>query len=58
MTGIALVFGYAILGATWLIMKTNENTQIWARKSASYVLMYVMLFMGTVFKWANSYILV
>ncbi|MDD9335352.1 MAG: cytochrome d ubiquinol oxidase subunit II [Rickettsiaceae bacterium] len=51
MTGIALVFGYALLGATWLIMKTDENTQIWARKSASYVLIYVMLFMGLVSLW-------
>lgn len=51
MTGIALVFGYALLGTTWLIMKTDENTQIWARKSASYVLMYVILFMGLVSLW-------
>lgn len=45
MTGIALVFGYALLGATWLVMKTDEVTQEWARKSASYVLAYVGLFL-------------
>jgi cytochrome bd ubiquinol oxidase subunit II len=44
MTGIALVFGYALLGATWLVMKTDEVTQEWARRSASYVLVYVGLF--------------
>ncbi len=44
MTGIALVFGYVLLGATWLIMKTDGITQEWARKCAAYVLGYVGLF--------------
>jgi cytochrome d ubiquinol oxidase subunit II len=48
MTGVALVFGYALLGATWLIMKTDGITQEWARKCASYVLGYVGLFLGIV----------
>lgn len=48
MTGVALVFGYALLGATWLIMKTDGITQVWARKCASYVLGYVGLFLGIV----------
>ena len=48
MTGVALVFGYALLGATWLIMKTDGETQDWARKCASYVLAYVALFMAIV----------
>lgn len=43
MTGIALVFGYALLGATWLVMKTEDETQTWARKTAAYVLGYVGL---------------
>ncbi len=43
MTGIALVFGYALLGATWLVMKTEDETQAWARKTAAYVLGYVGL---------------
>lgn len=41
--GVALVFGYALLGATWLVMKTDGETQDWARKSAAYVLGYVGL---------------
>ena len=45
MTGLALVFGYALLGATWLVMKTDGETQRWARKCASYVLGYVGLFL-------------
>lgn len=48
MTGAALLFGYALLGATWLVMKTDGITQEWARKSASYVLGYVGFFLGIV----------
>lgn len=51
MTGIALVFGYSLLGATWLIMKTNDVTQRWARKVTFYVLLYVAFFMGLVSLW-------
>ncbi|MDR3569475.1 MAG: cytochrome d ubiquinol oxidase subunit II [Syntrophobacteraceae bacterium] len=45
MTGVALIFGYALLGSTWLVMKTEALTQNWARKCASYVLAYVALFL-------------
>lgn len=45
MIGIALIFGYALLGATWLIMKTEGELQKWARQSATYVMVYVGLFM-------------
>jgi cytochrome d ubiquinol oxidase subunit II len=48
MTGLALVCGYALLGSTWLIMKTEDTTQDWARKCATYVLVLVTLFMGLV----------
>jgi cytochrome d ubiquinol oxidase subunit II len=48
MTGFALVCGYAMLGATWLIMKTEDVTQAWARKSAGYLFGYVAFFMGMV----------
>lgn len=51
MTGIALIFGYALLGATWIIMKTDSKTQEWAQKSALYVLVYVAFFMGLVSLW-------
>lgn len=42
--GVALVFGYALLGSTWIIMKTEDQTQIWARKMAKYSLMMVGVF--------------
>ena len=45
MTGLALLFGYALLGSSWLIMKTEGITQDWARKCSGYVLGYVALFM-------------
>jgi cytochrome d ubiquinol oxidase subunit II len=48
MTGVALVTGYALLGATWTIMKTDGDTQKWARRCARYVMLYVALFMGLV----------
>lgn len=48
MVGIAMVFGYSLIGATWLIMKTQDVTQIWARKVGSYVLGFVGIFMTLV----------
>lgn len=44
-TGISLVFGYALLGATWLVMKTEDETQVWARNAAKYVLGFVAVAM-------------
>tara|TARA_B100001939_G_scaffold317850_5_gene304817 strand:- start:4901 stop:5923 length:1023 start_codon:yes stop_codon:yes gene_type:complete len=43
MTGLALVFGYTLLGATWLVMKTDGPLQHWARRVARYVLGFVGL---------------
>ncbi len=48
LTGVALVFGYALLGATWLVIKTSSETQKWAKKAAKYALIYVGLFMGII----------
>jgi len=50
-TGISLVFGYALLGATWVILKTEDNTQDWARKCATYTMIYVPALMGIVSLW-------
>ncbi len=48
MVGVALIFGNALLGSTWLVMKTEGITQDWARRCASYVLVYVGLFLAIV----------
>src|SRR6478672_13115604 len=33
-TGVGLLFGYALLGATWLVMKTEGDLQAWSRGRA------------------------
>ncbi len=48
MTGVAIIFGYMLLGSTWLIMKTDGETQEWGRRVARYALIYVAIFMGLV----------
>jgi cytochrome d ubiquinol oxidase subunit II len=45
---VAVIFGYALLGGTWLVMKTEGETQLWARKCASYVIGYVAVFLAIV----------
>lgn len=32
LTGVALLFGYALLGAGWLVLKTQHGLQDWARR--------------------------
>lgn len=51
MCGLGVVAGYILLGATWLIMKTEDQTQAWARKSAQYILIFVAIFMAIVSLW-------
>jgi len=51
MTGLGVVAGYVLLGATWLVMKTEGETQVWARKTAQYILLFVALFMALVSLW-------
>jgi cytochrome d ubiquinol oxidase subunit II len=51
LTGISVVFGYALLGATWVYMKSAHDLQDWARKCAKYVLLYVGAFMALVSLW-------
>ena len=34
LTGVGLVFGYALQGATWLVMKTDGELQAWSRRVA------------------------
>ncbi len=52
-TAIALVFGYASLGGTWLIMKADNKLQIWARKTTIYLFIYVALFALITSIWLN-----
>ncbi len=43
--GIALIIGYALLGSTWLIIKTEHKLQIWARKVSGWMLSALVLAM-------------
>src|SRR5262249_46864993 len=51
LTALGLVAGYALLGATWLIMKTEGALQDWARQRARWLLLAVLLAMGAVSLW-------
>ncbi|HZH28408.1 MAG TPA: cytochrome d ubiquinol oxidase subunit II [Azospirillaceae bacterium] len=42
LVGLALVFGYALLGATWLIWRSENGLQAWAR-SVTRLLLYAVL---------------
>jgi cytochrome d ubiquinol oxidase subunit II len=47
-TALALVPGYALLGATWLVFKTEGPLQDWARRRARALTVIVMVFMAAV----------
>jgi len=49
--GVGLVFGYGLLGATWLVMKTEGALQDWAREMARWCLFGVLAFIAMVSIW-------
>ncbi|MBZ0146893.1 MAG: cytochrome d ubiquinol oxidase subunit II [Pseudorhodoplanes sp.] len=49
--GLALIAGYALLGATWLVMKTEGPVAERARGQAKICLLLVLAFMGAVSLW-------
>ncbi len=49
--GLGLVTGYALLGATWLVMKTEGNIAEHARAKAKVLLVAVLVFMAIVSLW-------
>ncbi len=51
MTGLALVAGYSLLGATWLILKTEGPLQDWAYAVAQRLLVVVLLFFVIISIW-------
>ena len=50
-TGVGLLFGYALLGATWLVMKTEGELQQQARRYALIALYGVLAFIAMVSVW-------
>lgn len=49
--GFALVAGYALLGATWLVMKTEGDLQLWARGRAEIALLLTLAALALVSLW-------
>lgn len=49
--GVSVVLGYALLGATWLIMKTEGEVAADARRRATWLLVVVLVAMGVVSIW-------
>ncbi len=49
--GCAVVVGYALLGATWLVMKTTGEVAERARRQAKTLLVAVLVFMAAVSLW-------
>ena len=49
--GLALVAGYTLLGATWLVMKTDGDTQEWARRQAEMALFAAIAAMIVISLW-------
>jgi cytochrome d ubiquinol oxidase subunit II len=50
-TGVALMFGYGLLGACWLILKTEGELQDWARRAAGICLIAVLAAIAGVSIW-------
>ena len=46
--GLGLVFGYVLLGATWLVMKTEGPLQDWAKTQSKRALIGVLAFIAMV----------
>ncbi len=51
LTGLALVFGYSLLGAGWLILKTEGDIQERARRHGRFALIGVLAGIGVVSLW-------
>lgn len=51
LTGVAVLSGYALLGSTWLILKTDGKLQAMARTIARPLTLNVFAFIGLVSAW-------
>jgi cytochrome bd ubiquinol oxidase subunit II len=50
-TGLALMCGYSLLGACWLILKTQGDLQEWARRAGNICLLAVLVAIVAVSIW-------
>jgi cytochrome d ubiquinol oxidase subunit II len=51
LTGLGLMVGYSLLGATWLYMKTQGDLQQWAGKVSRWALLGILVFIALVSIW-------
>jgi cytochrome bd ubiquinol oxidase subunit II len=51
LTGVGLIAGYGLIGACWLVMKTEKPLQDWARRKAIAFTFGVAVFIGAVSLW-------
>src|SRR5918997_9179 len=51
MTGVGLICGYGLLGATWCVMKTTGDLEAWARRKAVLFLLATVASMAIVSLW-------
>lgn len=51
LTGVGLVVGYSLLGATWLYMKTEGELQAWSRRASRIALLGILVFIAMVSIW-------
>ena len=51
LTGLGLIVGYALIGACWLVMKTEGQLHAWARGKAILLTFGVAAFIGMVSLW-------
>ena len=51
LTAVALMFGYGLLGAGWLVLKTEGELQDWARRAARVCLAAVLIAILAVSLW-------
>ena len=51
LTGLGLVAGYALLGSTWTIMKTEGEIQAWAYRITPWLLGAVLVVFGVISIW-------
>jgi cytochrome d ubiquinol oxidase subunit II len=50
-TGVALMFGYSLLGAGWLVLKTQGDLQDWARRLGRFCFIGVVVAIAVVSLW-------
>jgi cytochrome d ubiquinol oxidase subunit II len=51
LTGVSLLFGYSLLGAGWLVLKTQGALQDWARRLGRWCLFGVLVAIAAVSLW-------